>query len=218
MEIGEGMSARAKLTFSFCSILFLFGVNFAVYLWTVNRRNAAVENMDRSLNRVAVLSAVHKDLDNLTKEVALLGQLKFEESSPAPDPKDQQAFFQRVDGIQSKTAQLQGLFDPGRTREIDDFAKSIGDLAQSWKSFYENLGVHQGKAVTELAVRTDPLTEEVTTRLMPNLQRTVNEQAQAAKIVFFETNQWADQFTFFVFIISLTLASLLAVVGLQSGS
>lgn len=212
------MTPRAKLTLSFCAILLLFGVNFGVYFWTVNRRNTAMQNLDAALSRVAVLSAVHQDLDNLTKEVALLGQLKFEESSSGPDPVDQKSFFQRVDSLESKTDQLKKLCDPVRTPEIEEFARALDGLAQSWKTFYRNLGAQQAKAVTELAVRTEPLTERVTAVLLPGLQKAINQQAVAAKNAFAETAQWADQFTFFVFIVSLVLASLLAVLGLQAST
>ena len=212
------MTPRAKLTLSFCAILLLFGVNFGVYFWTVNRRNTAVQNLDAALSRVAVLSAVHQDLDNLTKEVALLSQLKFEEGSSAPDPGDQKSFFQRIDSLQSKTDQLKKLCDTVRTPEIEPFTGAVDDLAQSWKTFYRNLGVQQAKAVTELAVRTEPLTERVTAVLLPSLQKAINQQAIAAKNALSEITQWADQFTFFVFIISLILASLLAVLGIQASA
>ncbi len=177
-----------------------------------------MQNLDAALSRVAVLSAVHQDLDNLTKEVALLGQLKFEESSSGPDPVDQKSFFQRVDSLESKTYQLKKLCDPVRTPEIEEFARALDGLAQSWKTFYRNLGAQQAKAVTELVVRTEPLTERVTAVLFPGLQKAINQQAVAAKNAFSETAQWADQFTFFVFIASLVLASLLAVLGLQASA
>lgn len=212
------MTARGKLTLTFCAILFLFGVNFGVYLWSANQRNVAVGNLDRALSRVAVVSAVRQDLDNMSKEIALLSQLKFEEGERGPDPKEQQAFALRLTNLKSKITQLQGLWDPARRQEVDQLSRSYDELAQSWKNFYEYLGAQQSKAVTELAVRGDPLSERVMKQLMPDVERNVNEQAQAAKIAVHGTMRRADDLTFFVFIISLVLSSLLAVLALQSRS
>lgn len=210
------MAARGRLTFSFCAILLILGANFVVYVWTSTERTASVENLDRALSRVAVVGAIHQDLDNVSKEVALLSQLKFEGENQPPDPNDQQAFAQRVDGIKSKIAQLQKLYDAGQRQESDQLAWSYEELSQSWKNFYQHLGVQQAKAVTELAVRGDPLTERVLTQLMPSVQKQANEGAQGAKNTFHKTAQQADRFTFFAFITSLVVASLLAVLGLQS--
>lgn len=210
------MAARGRLAFSFCAILLLFGVNFVVYLLSASQRTVTVANLDRSLNRVAVAAAVHQDLDNVSKEVALLSQLKFEGEAQPPDPTEQQVFFQRVDGIKSKIAQLQQLCDPGQRQEVDELASSYDKLAQSWKNFYQYVGAQQAKAIAELAVRGDPLTELVVTQLVPSVQRRANEQATAAKNAFHDTSQRTDQFAFVVFIISLVAASLFGVLGLQS--
>jgi len=44
-------------------------------------------------------------------------------------------------------------------------------LRSSWSAFYANFGLHQTRAIAELAIHADPIAQEVFRRLLPQLQK-----------------------------------------------
>src|SRR4051794_27826235 len=93
------MSIRQRIIFSFGGIILFFGLAVAVYLWTANLRSETMTTLDRALKRQVLIGAIRQDVDNLHKQVALLGEMEFGNGEAATSPDVKHSFSQHVDEV-----------------------------------------------------------------------------------------------------------------------
>jgi len=86
--------------------------------------------------------------------------------------------LQRVD---REIDELRELSEAGTRGNIDAYADGYKKLADSWRTFFKYFGVDQTKAITELAVRSEPLSQEVIETRMPRLQADENGSSRCSK-------------------------------------
>ncbi len=208
------MTIRRRLSLSFFVILLLFALNLVIYFWGNQRRESTVEALRRAVSRQALISALSQNLNDVQKQVTLLSEVASEAGSTGADPNEAVQFNRQLQNMENEIGKLSGLAEPGMRSNIESFADAYRKLSASWQVFYKNFGVDQTKAITELAVRTEPLGREVIEERLPQLKSDENARVESASTNFYQVAQLTDRITILIFIASAALA--IAVAGVVS--
>lgn len=205
------MTIRRKLGLSFGAILALFGVNLAIYFWSATQRNRTVNTLRLAISRQSLLATVSQNLHNLHQQISLLSGISVEAGAGGASPAAKKAFAAQIDGVSSQLQQLENLTEPGRRDEIQEIRRTFEELGRSWKVYYDNFGVDRNRAVIELALRADPLSEKVLKYLVPHLQESEEGQVDQAKANYSQVSGIIDRVSVVIFLASLLVAVMIAV-------
>jgi signal transduction histidine kinase/ActR/RegA family two-component response regulator len=204
------MTIRRRMTLSFLLVLVLTGLNLVVFFWSSARRQETVEELRRASARQLVISSIREDLNDVQKQVTLLSQILPEAEPGRTDTADLARFSARLDGIGRAIKELGDLSRAQERRRVETFQEVFGKLASSWRVFYENLGVRQSKAITELVVRAEPLGQHVMQELLPELQRDERRLVEEAGANFYSVARLTAQITVVIFVLSAMVAAAIA--------
>lgn len=205
------MTIRRKLALSFGVILGVFGLNLAIYFWSAAQRNRTVDTLGRAISRQILLSTIDQSLNSLHQQVTLLSSITVEAATTGATPEERQRFSAQLDEVSRKLRQLESLADPSVRKEVQQLQNAFEPLARSWKVYYDNFGVNPNLAVVELALRADPLSEQVLKNLVPHLQEAEQQRVNQAKADFSKVAYFTDRVTVIIFLSSLLLAGTIAV-------
>src|SRR5215470_4603070 len=160
------MTIKRRINLSFIAIGALFFLNLAIYFVNDQRRADSADSLRRSINRQPILTDLQQSLTNIQKQIALLSEVMAEQHTGA-DPSDYARFAEEIAKDEARVAELKTLEDADLRPKVEEFAKLFHELGQSWIVVYQNLGVHHPKAVMELAMRADPLSQRALGELLP---------------------------------------------------
>ncbi len=202
------MTIRTRLTLAFLAILLLFSASVIVYFFGDARRESSVESLRQAIDRQVLLASIVQELHDTQRQVTLLGQIATEASPVAPD--DIARFEARIDGIRAQINRLRSMSNMAKASQFDNLTGVFDDLSASWKTFYRDFGVRHANAITELAVRAEPLGHELTQQLLPQLQAAEKARVEQASTAFYSTAAITRQITVAIFLISIGVAVLVA--------
>src|SRR4051812_4081566 len=177
------MTIRRKLLLAFSLILVLFALNLVIYFWSNQTRLSSVEILRRAIFRQVLISGLKQNLNDIQKQVTLVSEISTETPTPVEAANVAQ-FNVQLQQVGKQIGELRSLSEPQAFQNIDAFDESYRKLSASWRIFYENLGIDQTKAITELVVRTEPWTQEVLQTRLPQLQADENARVDAASVNF----------------------------------
>jgi signal transduction histidine kinase len=198
------MTIRRRFTISFLGIMALFAFNAGVYVWSNKRRSVAVEELRRAITRQILLSSVQLTFNDAQKQVGVMSQIATEAGAAGTSAADRAQFANQLGAAESNISEFRRLLRD--TPTIVDFEKSFGELATSWRVFYDNFGVNQTRAIAELAIRGEPLARHVAEELMPRVHAEENQRAESARENFRNASRISDEITFSIFIVSSIVA------------
>jgi signal transduction histidine kinase len=204
------MTILRRLTLSFLAILLLFGLNLVIYFVGNQRRQSTVEDLRRAIERQILISSIDQSLHDIHKHVTLLSQVVTDVATPGSGPTEVAQFIVQLDAIKSRIVELRNLSDSGARARVDSFADTYAELSQSWRVFYENFGRDQSKAILELAVRADPLSQKVLQEFLPQLQQQEKNGVEKASANFYQVARFTDRITILIFGISSVVAIVVA--------
>src|SRR3989454_8334010 len=205
------MTIRRRLLLSFSLILVLFAVNLVIYFWSNQKRQTSVEALRRATSRQILISGVNQNLNDIQKHVTLLSEITTE--TPAGgDAAGVAQFKAQLEKVENQIGELRSLSEPEASKNIEAFAGAYQKLSTSWRIFNENFGINQTKAITELAVRAEPLTQEVLQTRLPQLQSDENARVEAASVNFYQVARLTDRIAIIIFGISAAVAVGVAVI------
>lgn len=204
------MTILRRLTLSFLAILLLFGLNLVIYFVGNQKRQSTVEDLRRAIERQILISSIDQNLHDIHKHVTLLSQVVTDVATPGSGPTEVAQFIVQLDAIKSRILELRDLSDSGARDRVDSFATSYDELSQSWRVFYENFGRNQSKAILELAVRADPLSQKVLQEFLPQLQQHEKSGVERASANFYEVARFTDRITILIFGVSSVVAIVVA--------
>jgi len=204
------MSIRHRLTISFLTILVLFAVNQMVYRWGNEMRRVTVEGLRRAIARQSLIASINQSLNDLQKQVTLLSQVATDQAVSGAPPADIAHFNENLQLVQKEIGELKALADADAMAGIAAFSDVYRDLSESWKIFYANFGVNQSKAITELAIRAEPLGQKVVQQLLPQLQQDEKARVERASTEFYRVAAITDRITLSIFLISTVIAVIVA--------
>lgn len=203
------MTIRRRIWLSFVAILLLFGIAVAVFLWSAGLRARSMDVLARALNRQALIASIRQDLDNLHKEVTLLANMEIGIGEASDAPEARQLSNQKIDSVAEKISRLATLVEPADRRQIADLLISYGDVAKSWKQFYEYLGVEQTWAVANVA-RAEPKALLLQRDVIPNFEQREHERVQRAESDFYRMQSLTQRLTLAIFLTTGLLAAAVA--------
>jgi len=209
------MTIRRRLSLSFLVILLLFALNLVIYFWGNHRRQLTAEALRRAVSRQGLISELSQNLNDIQKQVTLLSQVATENTPAGAAPEDVAQFRQQLQNVSSEIQELNDLAEPESRSDIASFADAYSRLSSSWQIFFESFGVNQTKAITELAVNAEPLTQDVIQKRLPRLKSDEKGRVNSASTNFSEVAQFTDRMTLLIFALSAAVA--LAVAVLVSG-
>ncbi|HWR16620.1 MAG TPA: SpoIIE family protein phosphatase [Terriglobales bacterium] len=200
------MNLRKRIVFSFGGIIVLFGMAVAVYLWTAVLRNQTMESLDRALKRQVLISAVRQDVDNLHKQVAILGEMDFGSGMSATSPEVRRSFAQHTQEVADRLKELETLTDESEQAQIHDIQNTYQQLSRAWKGFYEYLGVEQAWALANI-LKADPLSMRLQTELLPNFEKAEQQRVRRAEERFKRVQKLTFRLSIAIFLVSGMLAT-----------
>jgi serine phosphatase RsbU (regulator of sigma subunit) len=204
------MTIRRRLTLSYAALLFLFGCNLAIYLWTSGLRTRSMQTLDNARTRQVLLASVRQELDNLHKQVSLLSGMDFEAGQDSNTPEARLLFQQKLDVVGRLLAQFRDLAEPADLPLVTQIQENFKSVSTSWKEFYEYLGVEQSWAVAS-AIKGEAPSIILQTKLVPALQKREDQHAQAAQARFTQVETLADRLSILFFAVSALIAIAVAV-------
>jgi PAS domain S-box-containing protein len=200
------MTIRRRLTLSFVTILALFALNLVIYFWGNHRRQSAVEDLRRAMRRQLLSSSIHQKLDNSQKQVSLLSQEVADPGGGGARAEEVEQFKAQLAGVTSQAGELRDLSNAAERVSVDDLVIAANKLIASWTAFYENAGVNQSAAIAELAIRADPISQEVLRQILPKLEKEEEERVVAAGAGFYRVARITDLLTVLIFFASTMVA------------
>jgi len=203
------MTIRQRLGFSFLIILALFALNQGIYFWSAGWRTETMRTLDGALTRRVILTSVRQQLDNLHKQVTLLGQIEFEEGSMAAGSEAQRLFADKLDQTSRQIAKYGELTEAPYRDQVRELADTYSKLLEAWKGFYQYLGIEQGVALAHL-IRADPLTQQLLTVMIPSLEEGEQQRVETAQAEFVRVAQLTDRLAIGIFLLSVALAVFVA--------
>jgi signal transduction histidine kinase len=206
------VSIRRRLTISFLTILVLFAVNQMVYRWGNEMRRVTVEALRSAIARQSLIASINQTLNDLQKQVTLLSQAATDQALSGAPAEDIAQFEEKLDVVRNEIAEVSGLADAEAMPRVAAFNNAYRDLSASWRIFYENFGVNQSKAITELAIRAEPLSQKVVQQLLPQLQQDEKTRVEAASAEFYRVAAITDRITLSIFLVSTVIAAVVAFV------
>ena len=204
------MTIRRRLTLSFLLVLLLFGLNLLVFFWSNQRRGETVEELRRASARQLLISSIREDLNDIARQVNLLSQVLPEAAGKGADPADIQRFRARLDHVGTDIDSVRDMSRGAARAQVEAFQRVFQELSASWLRIYQNLGVRQSAAISELVVRAEPLSQTLTQRLLPELQSTERDLVQEASNNFYSVARLTARITILIFLISAMVAVIVA--------
>ncbi|GEM_PF-1551367 len=204
------MTLRRRLAVSFLAILILFGLNLIIYFWSNQKRSTSVDDLRLAISRQILVASIKQQLNDIQKQIALLSQITAEGATGGGDLQQVAQFNSQIDSIAVEIKELRDISTSDEKPKIEAFEKDFKALGNSWRIFYENFGSNTVKAITELALRGDPLGQRVIQRLVPQLQEDEKARVERSSASFYEVALMTNQMTILIFAISTLVAAFVA--------
>jgi class 3 adenylate cyclase len=195
------MTLRRRINLSFIAIGSLFLVNLAIYFVNDQRRVVSADSLRRSVNRQPLLNDIQQSLTNIQKQIALMSEVMADQRTGA-DPNDVARFSEEIHRDEARVAELEKLEDPDQRPLVSDFRKVFHELGESWKIVYENFGVRHPKAVMEMAMRADPLSQRAIGEMLPAILAADRARATEASQRFFADAAFVQRLALGIFAFS----------------
>ena len=206
------MRIRRRLTVSYFAILILLGCNLAIYFWSESKRGSSFEELRHAISRQILISSIHQELNDDQAQVTLLSRINADAGRGGASTEEIAHFNGRLDALSDQIQRMISLSDAGSRNKVETFKNTFGKLSDSWRTFYENFGRNQPRAMTEIAIRTEPLSRKVMLELLPKLQQDEKNRVESASTQFYDVARITDRITVLIFFVSGILAGVLAVV------
>lgn len=197
------MSIRRRLAVCFTAIALLFPLNLGVYFWSNGERDASLRQLSQSLGRQLLIASIRQGLNDLQKEMALLGQVYGESVAGQPAPEETARLQARLDAVRRDIAEARRL-SPGEP--LGDFPNFFEELAISWKTVHESLGFDNARAIKELSIRAEPLAQTVIGGLLREWEAREKSRVEMARSNLEEVETLVRRTTVSIFLVSTLLA------------
>jgi signal transduction histidine kinase len=204
------MTIRRRLALSFLAILVLFSLNLAIHFWSDQKRGLTIESLRQAISRQILIAAIRQNLNDLQKQVALLSQVMVEAATGGAAPDEIARFNGQLEAVREQIQELYEISDPDARIKLESLKKAYQELSTSWSTFYKNFGIDHAKAITELAVRAEPMSQRVLHELVPQLQEDEQYRVEVASANFYKVARLMDRMTILIFAVSTLVALVVA--------
>jgi diguanylate cyclase (GGDEF)-like protein len=200
------MRMHTRLLGALLAILVFFALNLCVHLLGNNSRNKALTELRSAIQRQLYLARVKGHLSDAHREMALLtGALAEGELGPEA----RAAFAARLDVIEADLEHARTI-PGGPSRMQTRFSTVFYDLRRSWMLAYGSLGVDDSTAITELALRSDRLSTDLLTRLVPQWETEERRRVRDASNRLEKISKTTNRDSVVIFMLSTLAVTLIA--------
>ncbi|HEX7183319.1 MAG TPA: EAL domain-containing protein [Thermoanaerobaculia bacterium] len=204
------MATRTRLVGAFLAILIFFALNLGIHLWGNRSRMASLTELRNAIERQLLIASIERRLGDTHREIALLTAVLGEQGPEPASREAKAAFAARLQEIEADIARVQEI--PGSaTQTAAPFVSACRDLRASWLRAYESFGVDNERAITELSLRSDPLSGKVFGQLLPQWAKEEKDRVQSAERALREVSKLTDRVAVLFFILSTLGLTLVAV-------
>lgn len=200
------MTIRSRLVVSFAAILLLFAANMVMFVWSNRARAASIEAARRAIDRQSHLASINHRVSDIQKQVTLLAQMP----SDALTAEDVDQVRRQLNMVSTDIDATLAAAEPQSGRRLANFREKFIRLSHSWLTFYENLGVNPARAISELAIRAEPLAQEVIQQMLPELQKDEQESVSSATAEMYRLASLTGQVTVGIFLSTTCVALVIA--------
>ena len=205
------MLLRKNIQLAFIVILILFALNFAINLWSTQTASVATEALRQATFRQALLTTINQGVGDMQQRIVRLGQIRFDAAGTPLAPDEIEQMNLRSTAISGQIAMLHKLSSEEMRAKVEALQKNYSDLDASWRIFYQNFGVNHARALTELALHTEPLNQRVLFEAIPQLAESEKQLAEVAHKKFRDAQWWTTGLSTTIFVLSLFAAAMVAV-------
>jgi diguanylate cyclase (GGDEF)-like protein len=197
---------HTRLLGALLAILVFFALNLCVHLWSNQSRKEALTELTNAIERQLCLARIESRLSDAHREMALLtGALADGELGPEA----RASFAARLDLIAGELENAQRI--PGGPSPMQTRLGTVfDDLRRSWMLAYSSFGVDDSTAITELALRSDHLSTDLLTRLLPQWEREERTRVRNASEGLEEISKATNQVSVVIFMLSTLAVTLIA--------
>ena len=203
------MTVRWRITLSFLAVLLGLAANEGVYLWAVDARTTSLMALDRARSRQLALALLHREVDDLRKEIPLPTRAPNGRQVEPPATEARAEFLQARAAIDTQLQRLRELAEPAQSSRIADLTSACTDLADSWVAFYTAAGLDETAALAHLA-NSERLAQRALNELIPALQRAEAGRVDQALTEFLSVGQFTGAMTLGFFGLSLAIGLVVA--------
>ncbi|HEX3128434.1 MAG TPA: EAL domain-containing protein [Thermoanaerobaculia bacterium] len=203
------MARRKRLFWAWLTILGFFGLNLALHFWANQSRTRELANLRLAIDRQVRIASIQRLLSNAHREMALLTGVLTKEGPFPVSPEARAEFAARLARIGSETELELGLAGSA-TPTARRFEEAFRMLEASWLRAYESFGRDDERAIAELSLRSDPLSTEVLTRLLPQWEREERKRVEDAGQELRRVSDLTDRVTVLFFVLSTLVVALVA--------
>jgi signal transduction histidine kinase/DNA-binding response OmpR family regulator len=200
------MSIRQRLIVSYLAIVSLFALNLVVYFWGNHLRTAAFDSLGQALQLQDLIGVISQGLGDIQKQVALSSGVLPDAAENGVGKDATQHFRNQLEVITNAVTELQRRSIMGSEKIAEEFGNKYAGLRESWKVYYANVGIDQSRAITELALRSEPESFEVIQILLPRLRQTEKAAVERASSNFYQVTRFTDRIILLIFGLSIVVA------------
>jgi diguanylate cyclase (GGDEF)-like protein/PAS domain S-box-containing protein len=203
------MTMQTRLLGALLAILLFFSLNVGVHLWGERSREESLEELQSGIERQLLIASIERRLSEAHREIALLvGVLSGQGPGPV-SPELRAELAARLERIGAEIDRVRAV--PGSaTQPAQRVAEAWRSLSASWAKAYESFGADNERAIEELALRADPLSREILTRLLPQWQREETRRTRNAGLDLHRISDLTGQVEILFFVLSTVLMTLVA--------
>jgi diguanylate cyclase (GGDEF)-like protein/PAS domain S-box-containing protein len=203
------MAIQRRLLAALLAIMAFFSLNLGVHVWGDRARAESLVGLRRGIERQLLITSIEKGLSDANREIALVVGVLGRQEPGLVSPGAKADFAARLDQIGAEIAQVRAT-PGGATPTAERFAVAWRDLSASWQRAYASFGVDNGRAITELSLRSDPLSKTILTYLLPQWEEDERQRVQEASIDMRRVSDRTDQVEILCFILSTLVVTLVA--------
>jgi diguanylate cyclase (GGDEF)-like protein/PAS domain S-box-containing protein len=203
------MTMRTRLLGAVLAILIFFSLNLGVHLWGDRVRARSLEELRGGVERQLLITAVGRHLSEANREIGLVaGVLAGQGSGPA-DAEARAEFSARLEKIGAAVARVREI-PGGSTPTAERAAAAWGALRESWRRAYASFGVDNERAISELSLRSDPLSQTLLVGLLPRWEEEERQRVQQASLDMRRVSRLTDRVEMLCFILSTLVVTFMA--------
>jgi len=203
------MTARTRLFGALLAILAFFSLNLGVHVWGDRARARSLAELRRGVDRQLLITSIERHLSEANREIGLVaGVLDTQGPGPA-DPEARAEFSARLDKIGTEIARVREI-PGGATATFRQSEAAWAALRDSWRLAYGSFGMDDGRAISELSLRSDPLSRTLLNHLLPRWEEEERERVRRASRDMRRVSDLTDRVEMLCFILSTLVVTLVA--------
>jgi diguanylate cyclase (GGDEF)-like protein/PAS domain S-box-containing protein len=203
------MTMRTRLFGALLAILIFFSLNLGIHAWGERSRAESLADLQRGIERQLLIASIEKRLSEARREIALLAGVLAGEGPERLSPQSRAELADRLARIGALIERVQTI--PGSaTLPARRVAETWRALRASWSRAYGSFGVDNQRAIAELSLRSDPLSREILTRLLPQWELEERHRAKSAGLRLRRVSELTGQVEILFFVLSTLVLTLIA--------